>query len=62
MALGVALTMLLNIDQTDYSNLIVNLFLLGANIGLLRIFTFSRHDLGLQRIKPQMKWQVKHHE
>ena len=58
MAIGVAVTLLLNINQTAYSNLVINLFFLGACIGLLRVFTFSRRDLGLQLIKPQMKWHV----
>ncbi len=48
MALGVATTALLNISQTDASNLIINLFFLAACIGLIRAFNFSRADLGLQ--------------
>lgn len=58
LAVGVGVTFLLKINQTDYSNLIVNLFFLGACIGLLRVFTFSRRELGLQYIKSQMKWHV----
>lgn len=58
LALGVAVTLLFNIGETDYGNLIVNLFFLGACIGLLRIFKFSRQELGLQVIKPQMNWHV----
>lgn len=58
MVVGVGVTFLLKINQTDYSNLIINLFFLGACIGLLRLFTFSRQELGLQAIKPQMKWHV----
>jgi membrane protease YdiL (CAAX protease family) len=58
LTLGVAVTVLLNIGQTDYGNLVVNLFFLGACIGLLRIFKFSHQELGLQVFKSQMSWHV----
>lgn len=58
MALGVATTFLLYIDQTDYSNLVVNLFFLIACIVLLRIFTFSSEDVGLKLIKSQIKQHI----
>jgi len=54
LALGVAITTLLDIDQT-YSNLVINLFFLTATIGLLRIFKFSRQDVGLKIIPEQKK-------
>lgn len=56
MALGIAVTMALNIDQTDYGNLIVNLFFLAACIALLPIFKFSRDDLGLKIIQGKLQW------
>lgn len=55
MALGFALTMMLNVSQIEVSNLIINLFLLMACIGLIRAFNFSRADLGLQIIKTQRR-------
>lgn len=58
MALGVAATFALHINQTDFSNLVVNLFLLAACIVLLRIFKFSAEDVGLKFIKPQAKKHV----
>lgn len=48
LALGVATTMLLNISQTNASNLVINLFFLAACIGLISALNFSRTDLGLQ--------------
>jgi len=58
MALGVATTFLLPIEQADYSNLIVNLFFLIACIVLMRIFKFSSADLGLKLIKSQTKIHI----
>ena len=58
MALGVAATIGMNIQQTDYSNLVVNLFFLAACIILLRVFCFSSADLGLKLIKDQTKRHV----
>ena len=53
MALGVGATFLFGLNQTDYSNLIVNLFFLLACIVLVRLFSFSSRDLGLKIIKEQ---------
>ena len=58
MALGVAVTVFLKIQQTDYSTLVVNLFFLTACILLYRIFQFSSADLGLKLIKGQTKRHV----
>jgi len=59
MALGVGIAVLLNINQANYSStLIVNLFFLAACIGLLRVFNFSREDLGLNVIKEKTRWHV----
>ena len=58
LALGVAITVALNINQTDYGNLVVNLFYLLACFGLIAIFKFSQQDLGL-RVRPgQLGWHV----
>ena len=51
MALGVGVTIFLNIGQTDYSSLIVNLFFLTACSAVLATFKFSREDLGLKSSK-----------
>jgi len=58
MALGVAATIVLHLDQTDYGNLIINLFLLAACIVQIRAFKFSSEALGLKVIKEKMKWHV----
>lgn len=58
MALGVALTVLLRVNETVYSNLIVNLFFLAASVGLWRAMAFSRQDLGLQFLKQRTKGHV----
>ena len=58
LAVGVGATVLLNINQADYANLIVNLFFLGACLSLFRFFSFSRRQIGLRVIKSQMNWHV----
>lgn len=58
MALGVGVTFLLGLNQTIYSNLIINLFFLLAGVVLVFIFKFSREDLGLRLIKEQAKQHV----
>ncbi|MBI5934836.1 MAG: CPBP family intramembrane metalloprotease [Chloroflexi bacterium] len=59
MALGVAVTVLLNFDQENYnSNLVINLFFLTACIGLLCVFKFSRGELGLKIVKEKIRWHV----
>ena len=58
MALGVGATFLFGLNQTDYGNLIVNLFLLIGVIVLIRLFNFSSEDLGLKIIKEQMQKHV----
>lgn len=58
MALGVATTLLLKIDQTKYSDLVINLFFLAACLGLLPIFKLTRQELGLKIIKEQIIWHV----
>ena len=55
MALGVGTTVLLHIQQTDYSNLVVNLFFLAGCIILIRFLNFSGRDLGLKVIGGQVK-------
>lgn len=55
MALGVGVMFLLGLNQTDYRNLIVNLFFLLGVIVLLRLFNFSPADLGLKVIKKQVQ-------
>lgn len=51
MALGLATMFLLNLDGSDYGNLIVNLFFLIGVIVLIRLFKFSSEDLGVKIIK-----------
>jgi len=58
MAVGVGTTFLLDMNQTDYGNLIVNLFFLLACIVLVRLFKFSPKDLGLRIIKEQARSHV----
>lgn len=58
LAIGVGVTIMLNINQAAYGNLIVNLFFLGACLGAFRLFPFSRPDLGLQPIQSKVKWHV----
>ena len=58
MALGVGVMFLLNINGTDYGNLIVNLFFLIGVIVLIRLFKCSLEDLGLKVIKEQMERHV----
>jgi len=58
MALGVGVTFLFGMNQTDYSNLIVNLVFLLSCIVLIRIFNFSTGDLGLKIVKEQAKNHV----
>ena len=59
MALGVAVSVLLNFDPANYSsNLVVNLFFLTACIGLLGVFKFTREDLGLRIVKEKMRFHV----
>jgi len=58
-ALGVGVSFLFDINQTDYgSNLVINLFFLAACIGLLCVFKFSHEDLGLKVVKKKMRWHV----
>ncbi|MGB7876322.1 MAG: CPBP family intramembrane glutamic endopeptidase [Anaerolineales bacterium] len=58
MAIGVGVMQLLGVAQTDYGNLIVNLFFLIGVIVLVRIYRFSEKDLGLKVIKDQMQMHV----
>jgi membrane protease YdiL (CAAX protease family) len=58
MALGVGVMFLLDLNGTDYGNLIVNLFFLISVIVLIRLFNFSSVDLGLKIIKEQMQKHV----
>jgi len=58
MAVGVGVTFLFGMNQTDYGNLIVNLFFLLSCIVLIRIFNFSTGDLGLKIVKEQAKNHV----
>jgi len=58
MALGVGVTFLLNLNGTDYGNLIVNLFFLIGVIVLIRLFKFSSEDLGLKVIKEELQKHV----
>ena len=58
MALGVGTMFLLNLNETVYGNLIVNLFFLVSVIVLIRLFEFSSENLGLKVIKEQMQRHV----
>jgi len=58
MALGVGIMFLLNLNGTDYGNLIVNLFFLIGVIVLIRLFKYSSEDLGLKVIKEQTQKHV----
>ena len=58
MALGVATMFLLNLNGTDYGNLIVNLFFLISVIVLIRLFKFSSEDLGVKVIQGQVQKHV----
>jgi len=58
MGLGVGITFLLCLNQTDYESLIINLFFLIGVLVLIRFFKFSFEDLGLKVIKEQMQRHV----
>ena len=58
MALGLGTMFLLNLNETDYGNLIVNLFFLVSVIVLICLFEFSSENLGLKVIKEQMQRHV----
>jgi len=58
MALGVGAKSLLNLNGTDYGNLIVNLFFLIGVIVLILLFKLSSEDLGLKVIQDQMQRHV----
>ena len=58
MALGVGTMFLLNLNGTDYGDLVVNLFFLIGVIVLIRIFRFSSENLGLKVIKEQIQKHV----
>jgi membrane protease YdiL (CAAX protease family) len=58
LALGVAITALLDIGQTAYGNLVVNLFFLAACVGLWRALAFSRRDVGLEILEQHTRWHV----
>jgi len=58
MALGVGTMFLLDLDGTDYGNLIVNLFFLVGVIVLARLFKLSSNDLGLKVIQEQTQRHV----
>lgn len=58
MALGTGIMFLLNLSETDYGDLIVNLFFLVSLIVLIRLFEFSSKNLGLKVIKEQMQRHV----
>ena len=54
LTLGVLTTLLLKIDRTEYSNLVVNLFFLIGCLALIRAFQFSREELGLRVVRRQV--------
>ena len=58
MALGVGTMFLLNLNQSDYGSLIINLFFLVSVVVLIRLFEFSSEELGLKVIKEQMQRHV----
>jgi len=58
MALGAGVALVLGLNQTDYGNLIVNLFFLAAVMVLVRLFQFSSKDLGLKVIREQIQKHV----
>lgn len=55
MAMGVGVVFLLGWNQTDYGNLIINLFFLFGVIVFIAFFRLSAKDLGLKVIKDQMR-------
>jgi len=58
MALGVGVMFLLGLNQTDFGDLIVNLFFLVSVIVLVYLFEFSSEDLGLKVIREQLRSHV----
>lgn len=58
MVLGMASMFLLNLNGSDYGNLIVNLFFLISVIVLIRLFEFSSEDLGVKVIQEQIQKHV----
>ena len=58
LALGVAVAMLLKIDQADYGNFVVNLIFFLACIAVVWLFRFSQEELGLKVIPEKMKLHV----
>jgi hypothetical protein len=58
MALGAGCMFLLGLTQTDYGNLIVNLFFLASVIIIIRLFKFTLEDLGVKVSKEQMQRHV----
>jgi len=58
MVMGAVVMFLLELNQTDYGKLIVNLFFLTGVIVLVRVFRFSAEDSGLKVINEQMQRHV----
>jgi len=58
MAVGVGVMFLLGLNQTDYENMIINLFYLISVIVLIRFFRFSSESLGLKIVKDQIQRHV----
>jgi membrane protease YdiL (CAAX protease family) len=58
MVLGVTVSLLLGINQTNFSNLVINLFFLAGCISLIPIFKFTQESLGLKIIKENLRWHV----
>lgn len=58
MAVGIGVMFLLGWNQTNYGNLIVNLFFLCGVVVLVRSFKFSAEDLGVRVIQEQMQRHV----
>jgi hypothetical protein len=57
-ALGVTASIQLGIDQTGYSNLVINLFFLAGCLSLIPILKFSPEHLGMKIIKGNVRWHM----
>jgi len=58
LAAGVGITIAFGLNQTPYSNVIVNLVYTAAVIGVLQLVKFSRQELGLQVIERKLGGHV----
>lgn len=58
MAMGAGAMFLLGWNQTDYGNLIINIFFLMGVVVFIALFRFSVEDLGLKMIENQLQIHV----